>query len=1214
MKIEEIFEIPISDKIEAVIKVAEKGDETKLAAEIGSYVVTPLIEKILDEFLDHYTDSFRKDTTEVGVWISGYFGSGKSHLAKIMGLLSENQIIKGVTACERFESRITTGSNYRDSIIRSLKLMNQCDTEVLAFNLNTIQDAKKHDLAHLLLSQFYWSRGYCTNLTYARVIEAEVDRSGKLDDLHQLVETLSGKKWDDIRKNPTFFLKYFYEAACTLLPENFPNADSLKESLQRAEREELVNVAFLVQECLAYLKRKELQHPGQPQRLLWVLDETGQWIEANKGRLSAVQAFIEELAIKGQGKIMAIVTTHGDMGAIYAEARALDTEMKKIAGRFWIKPTLTTENIELVLEERLLKKNHGGEKLLADVYSRRGGVLRSIGELANTNQKLPDCSDTSFIKYYPFFPYQIHLIPEIVKSIRSKGGHGEQMSGSTRTLLGIVHGILNAGRRPYLHSEVRPMVSFDEFYYNLEGSEISPDVKSDIMRIVSKTGGSELTRQVAEVLYLVRELPYIPRSLGNISRLLASDIEEDLPQIEARVEQELAVLQDAKLVAKSGDEYEYLTGEKRSFEEEVASLMTMDPTDKEKGLTKYFVKGDGKEPYVEWLGIATLEYLGNRFPFTLIIDHTPVTGTSGSVTLDLITPYGRVAQKEDSIVQNSLTSQNTLFVVSGRVQELEQNLTRYLAMKTVAENWRGDSSKSEEARKLAREREENDLKKLRRAVMDDLATGLAGGTLIFRGAKIPIPQKTGMKPGDALRSLCGDQLKSIYTQYDRVAVRVKDDQKAIRDVVSGKGASNADVRDLNVYDIGSSTLNEHAALLSEVSGYLRSEYMQGRKVTGKALMKQFEEPPYGWDSNAIRVAVAALVREGRIEISIGNRPFRNLDDPELLEVLRIKTKFDSSSIAPAGEVDTADVTTARKFLIQLTKKKNIDETAPAIYAAFDEIYQSVTSLAEPVKIWASGSGLPIPMTFSEGLIAFDDVFSITIPSQRVIEIVKNQDLLSQGYKAVHEYATFHTKHGATFVDLKEFVQTLEGILHYATEKPEIEECVSRYKEATQSRNVADPTVWSGLIDGKNKADLALRELIVEWKEKARDAAFDVRTTVLKKAADYHIEEEFAETLLTDLGRCSKTIDDETHPVTLANLSVKISNLLSGILNKLENEYKRRNPDPVPSVKDKKVEKIKISEFIGGKKITSENDWNVISSDLDKRVRYLLGIDFEVELE
>ena len=1214
MKISEIFEVPISDKIEAVIKVAERSDEEKLAAEIGSYVVTPLIEKTLDEFLEHYTDSFRKDTTEVGVWISGYFGSGKSHLAKIMGLLSENRIIKGLTACERFESRISSGSRNRDSIIRSLKIMDQCDTEVLAFNLNTIQDAKKHDLAHLLLSQFYWSRGYCTNLTYARVIEAEVDRSGKLDELHSKIEEISGKKWDDIRKNPTFFLNSFYEAACSLLPENFSTPESLKEALSRAEREELVNVAFLVQECLSYLKRKELMHPGKPQRLLWVLDETGQWIEVDKRRLSAVQAFIEELAIKGQGKIMAIVTTHGDMGAIYAEARALDTDMKKIAGRFWIKPMLTTENIELVLEERLLKKNHAGEQLLTEIYTRRGGALRNIGELVNTNQKLPDCSDTSFIKYYPFFPYQIHLIPDIVKSIRSKGGHGEQMSGSTRTLLGIVHGILNAGRRPYLSCEVRPMVSFDEFYYNLEGSEISPDVKSDIMRIVSKTGGSDFTRQVAEVLYLIRELPYIPRSLGNLSRLLASDSEEDLPVVESRVLQELKVLQDARLVAQSGDEYEYLTGEKRSFEEEVASLMVMDATEKEKGLFRFFVKGDGKDHFIEWLGIASLEYLGNRFPFTLIIDCNPVTGTSGSVTLDLTTPYGRLAQKEDAILQNSLTSPNTLFVLSGRVQQLEQNLTRYLAIKTVAESWSGDSGKSEEARKLAREREENDLKKLRRTVMEDLAKGLASGTLIFRGSKIPIPQKTGIKPGDALRSLCGDQLKSIYTQYDRLAVRVKDDQKAIRDVVSGKGTSNADVRDLQVYDTGSSTLNEHAALVSEVAGYLRVEYMQGRKVTGKTLLKNFEEPPYGWDSNAIRVAVAALVREGRVEISIGNRPFRNPDDPELLDALRIKTRFEGSGISPSADTDTADVSTARKFLIQLTRKKNIDETSPAVYAAFDEIQQTIMSLAEPVQIWASGSGLPLPASFTDGLEAFMDVASHSIPGHRVMEIVKSREILWEGYSSVKQYAEFHTKQGRAFVELKEFVHTLESILPHASEKPEIEGCISRYRGAIQAKNFADPQTWTGLTDSKQKAELALRELITGWKEEARNAAFEVRSVVMNKAESLLIEEEFAEKLLSDLTECSKIIDEESRPVSLATLSGRILSLQPGIVRKLEEEYKNRHPDPAREVKETKIEKIKVAEFIAKKRIVTTGDWETMRDSLDKRVKELLSLEFEVELE
>ena len=181
--------------------------------------------------------------------------------------------------------------------------------------------------------------------------------------------------------------------------------------------------------------------------------------------------------------------------------------------------------------------------------------------------------------------------------------------------------------------------------------------------------------------------------------------------------------------------------------------------------------------------------------------------------------------------------------------------------------------------------------------------------------------------------------------------------------------------------------------MSEVAGYLRVEYMQGRKVTGKTLLKNFEEPPYGWDSNAIRVAVAALVREGRVEISIGNRPFRNPDDPELLDALRIKTRFEGSGISPSADTDTADVSTARKFLIQLTRKKNIDETSPAVYAAFDEIQQTIMSLAEPVQIWASGSGLPLPASFTDGLEAFMDVASHSIPGHRVMEIVKSREIL-----------------------------------------------------------------------------------------------------------------------------------------------------------------------------------------------------------------------------
>src|SRR6266496_6506089 len=106
MKLAEIFETRIEEKIDPVIKVAEVQDDGKLASEIGSYVVTPTIEKYIDEFLEHYTDTALLRTTEIGAWISGYFGSGKSYLAKILALLVENRRLHGHAACTRFEGRI----------------------------------------------------------------------------------------------------------------------------------------------------------------------------------------------------------------------------------------------------------------------------------------------------------------------------------------------------------------------------------------------------------------------------------------------------------------------------------------------------------------------------------------------------------------------------------------------------------------------------------------------------------------------------------------------------------------------------------------------------------------------------------------------------------------------------------------------------------------------------------------------------------------------------------------------------------------------------------------------------------------------------------------------------------------------------------------------------------------------------------------------------
>ena len=244
MRIGDLFETPVADKIEPVIKVGETGDAHKLAGEIGSYVVTPMIEKYLDDFLEHFTDTFFQDTTEIGIWISGYFGSGKSHFAKIAALVAQNLVLDGVPACKRFEARIPSDAPHRASIVRSLGRMDQCATQVLAFNLNTLADSRTPSagqpaaLAVLPGVRLQRQPDLCPR------DRSRIGQAGQTAALHAAVEARAKKPWADIQKNLTFYRTHLYAAACEVAPDVFPSLQDVDQALKEAERGELHNVAL----------------------------------------------------------------------------------------------------------------------------------------------------------------------------------------------------------------------------------------------------------------------------------------------------------------------------------------------------------------------------------------------------------------------------------------------------------------------------------------------------------------------------------------------------------------------------------------------------------------------------------------------------------------------------------------------------------------------------------------------------------------------------------------------------------------------------------------------------------------------------------------------------------------------------------------------------------------------------------------------------------
>jgi hypothetical protein len=1235
MHIGELFETRVEEKIEPVIKVGETADDTKLAREIGSYVVTPMIEGYLDDFLEHFTDTFTHTQTEIGVWISGYFGSGKSHFAKIAALLAENRVLAGTSAAERFAARLPADAPRRTSIERSLKRLPQGDTAVLAFNLNTLADSKQRPLPQLLLSEYYKWRGYSTNFIYARVIEAQLDREGKLATLHAAFERRARKPWSEAQKNPAFYSKAMYEAVVEVAPDVFPDVAAVQHALDQAKQGELYNVGFLVDTILGDLQIRREQR-RRPQRLMLVLDESGQWIESDQGRLSQLQALIEEAAIKGQGQIWIVVTTHGDMGSILKEAQALQSDMKKIEGRFRFKFALTTENIEKVLADRLFRKKVAGREALQAVYNERGGVLRGLGELADTAQTLPPCTADSFPVYYPFFAYQIHVIPDLVKALRSRGGRGEQLSGSTRTLLAITQDILRDGRRKYLQEPIGQLVSFDEVYHNLAGEgEVSPDVRTDLGRVRDKVPGcTEWTTPVAEVLYLLRELPYVPRTAVNLARLLVHNVDEDIPTVLARVEPELERLTKAKMVARNGDEFEFLTGERRTFEDEVGATEEQQyrsRADRELGLRNRFVGTTAKPEWRSWFKIEEIPFEGHAFRFALWIDGVRVSAEA-PISIQIFTPLAGRALHEVESQSLREDARYTIFLVCGRVSRFEEELARFLAMAEVIQRWKDDPRRSEDAKRLAYEHERDSLEKLKKRIADHLRDGLQSGNLVFRGdPRLLAIAASKASLFDALRTELADYWKTMYANFSLMPVRIENEERAIKDALAGETPSTRNAAELKLYD-KAGKLDPNSTLISALRLQLAAAARDGKRLLGSGLIKAFEDPPYGWDPNAIRVGVAAMVRAGMLKVLVGKRALQDPNDAALLEELRLGRRFDKVELElVVTEVPLDILNDTRKFLMKELGQRKLDETPAALANAAGTLAADLVKKAETIELWSETAGVALPKAYEDGVLAWKEVLELQEPSERVLKIHASRGVLSAGHKEIRHLTEFIAKFRDQFREMTQFIHPLAPIEDYIPGDHALRQFLDEHGAAVARGALTAAETWKQIVALYGQARSELPAFLTPYREKARatlEAALAGLPAELQRRNLEHDATDFAgpvKQLLADLDR-------ERPPIAVIALPDVANKCVRAL--ELNLERASRSPggeggcgghrpydpdddeirDPEEGDEKKNTESPRRRRVHARSRISTIEEWEVLRDRLDTEIRQLLDEGFEIELE
>ena len=1088
MRVGQAFEVPVEQPIDPVVK-------------LGATVVTPLWEGYLDELLHAYVQSFDRPTSHVGIWISGYFGAGKSHLAKVILLALANRRLGARPAAELLLERVAPSARRRGRLGASVARLGEVSTATLALNLAEAA-GRSHSLGELLLGAYYRSRGYGDNLLYARVIEAELDRRGKLAELHGAVAACAGRAWSEIRGNLSFYSEALCRAASELVPERFSSPEQVARALGEAESGELRDVGVFVRTALDDLERLE-RAGGRRQRLLVLLDEAGAWIGSDGARLGELGALCEQLASQGRGRAWLGVVTHGDLETVERRADVATADAKTIESRFHFRFGLTTENLGLVLEQRLLRKTPAAEQELRRIYAERGGALRELGELGGATRPLPACDAARFVSHYPLLPYHAQLVPEIVRALRARAGRGAALGPSSRTLLGVVQDVLRAGRRPHLELELGALVGLDEICANLLASgELGPDAGRELERVreLAPQAG-ELGSRVAEILLLLDYARFVPRSEENVARLLGRSIDDDVPTLHAALRAALVPLERAGLVARVGGELELVTGEARVLEAELAAMaQALDPAELRQGLAELYRELGGPLAPSRWLGFQTVSHAGRAFGFKLRLDGASLAGRRGDVVLAFFSP---LAAGSDSARDGQLgSSVAELESQSLRVEarhwvlfrcppspEFEQALARLLALRQLCRRWQLDPARTSTERELARERELRQLPALGERAFGALGRAMAEGVVVFRGSSRSLETREGEAAGMALRTALVKLWPAIYPKLDRVAVRVAHETESIRALLGGKPLSDAELGPLGVGDAAGRS-DPHGPLLGAIRTLVRSPAAAGvsrqRPLRGRELLAVLAAPPYGWDASAVRVGVAALVRLGAVKLQLGAE---RLTDPARAELARALTEHRTFAAVElhAGHEATApeQLTDARALLVELGQPRAIEETAAAVGEAALRV--AVAELAEGrvVRAWCEGLGIPADPALAAAAAAWQAVHDAPDAGERVARVASRRAELRGGHAAVERCSAFRRQGGGALAEQLRRGAELRAVAHRLPERGACARWLDALDLATQHAQLLGPGTLEQLEACWAQARVELDRQAAVWRQDAR---------------------------------------------------------------------------------------------------------------------------------
>ena len=1003
MIIRDMFADDINRKINGVIKVDQAADEV-IEQELNEYVITKELKKHFITFFNYYSDALDEPTADTGVWISGFFGSGKSHFLKMLSYLLENKEVNGIRSVERFRKKFEDDPATYMMIDRSTKV----ETETILFNIDIEGSINKDKTAVLRVfaKTFYNHLGFFGDNLKVAKLEQYIDQQEKTEQFRRTFEEKKGMSWLESRKAFAFNGKYIIPTLMEVLDMSEEDARAWFNDKSAIE----FSIAQLVEDIKDYLKTKPNNF-----RLLFMVDEVGQYVGTDTDMLLNLQSLVEKIGSECGGKVWVVCTGQEAIDEII-KVRA--DEFSRIQARFKTRLSLSSSSVDEVIQKRILKKTKDAEAELENVYNKNDSVLRNLFSFTDSILDIKGYSGPGeFAANFPFVPYQFIIMQKVFAEIRKHGNSGKHLSGGERSMLS---GFQEATQKIQEKDEYA-LVPFFRFY-----DTVHTFLDGSIRRVIERCqraadngdGIEALDVDVLKLLYLIRYIDDIPANLDNIVILMADDIRMDKITMRETIRDCLNRLMSQNYIGRTGEVYNFLTDEEQDIQREIKST----PVD-----TASIVDRIGQMIFADIFTTKKYRYGKYDFAFDQMVDGITIGNITGGMRLRFLTVATDTAEKSELRLMTESKGKEAIVVLAETpyYESLESamKIRKYVKQRNV-------NQLPKSVQDIIRDQQE-EATKYEQTAMEDLVKAIESAQFYVDGEHIEI--KGGNAKSKIEQSL--EYLVShVYSELSLIEKNADTDADIIEILT---GADNM---------IPGMEPNRGAA--TKIEEYLEMQAMKNLPTSMADIQSRYSGIPYGWKEIDIAAVVARLIYDQKVTIKYAGSTIQP-DNPKLPDMLRKKSEIGKISISKRQMITATKMRAVKELLREYFDVMDVPDDEDGLVAFVVQKFTDLKDHYLELKGRYEGHKYPEQNLVLASIEQMDKILSQRKDNIALIDaILKEEDNLFDNKEKMQRVEGFFKNQVQVFDAAVKMEEDLKNDLNYLRKEEEANEALNQIRLIT----------------------------------------------------------------------------------------------------------------------------------------------------------------------